>query len=37
MLEEQKAEGKEEVLEVLCKFCDKKECFTRDDIDKLFE
>jgi molecular chaperone Hsp33 len=37
MLEEQKAEGKEEVLEVLCKFCDKKELFTKDDIDKLFE
>ena len=37
MLEEQVAEGKDESLEVLCKFCDKKEIFTRKDIDKLFE
>ena len=37
MLDEQKAEGKEDVLEVLCKFCDKKERYTKDDIDKLFE
>ncbi|MBR2387217.1 MAG: Hsp33 family molecular chaperone HslO [Clostridia bacterium] len=37
MLEEQVAEGKDESLEVLCKFCDKKEIFTKKDIDKLFE
>ena len=37
MLEEQVAEGKDESLEVLCKFCDKKEVFTKKDIDKLFE
>lgn len=37
MLEEQLAEGKDESLEVLCKFCDKKEIFTKNDIDKLFE
>ena len=37
MLDEQLAEGKDESLEVLCKFCDKKEVFTKKDIDKLFE
>ncbi len=37
MLEEQVDEGKDESLEVLCKFCDKKEIFTKKDIDKLFE
>ena len=37
MLEEQVAEGKDESLEVLCKFCDKKEVYTKKDIDKLFE
>ena len=37
MLEEQVSEGKDESLEVLCKFCDKKEVFTKKDIDKLFE
>ena len=37
MLEEQVAEGKDESLEVLCKFCDKKEVFTKKDIGKLFE
>ena len=36
MLEEQLAEGKDESLEVLCKFCDKKEVFNKKDIDKLF-
>ena len=37
MLSEQVAEGKDESLEVLCRFCDKKEVFTKNDIDKLFD
>ena len=37
MLSEQLAEGKDESLEVLCKFCDKKEIFNKEDIDALFE
>ena len=37
MLSEQVTEGKDESLEVLCKFCDKKEIFDRNAIDKLFE
>ena len=37
MLSEQVAEGKDESLEVLCKFCDKKEVFNKKDIDNLFE
>lgn len=37
MLTEQVAEGKDESLEVLCRFCDKKEVFTKNDIDKMFE
>ena len=37
MLAEQVAEGKDESLEVLCKFCDKKEVFDKKAIDKLFE
>ena len=37
MLDEQVSEGKDESLEVLCRFCDKKEIFTKNDIDKLFE
>ena len=37
MLAEQVSEGKDESLEVLCRFCDKKEVFTKQDIDKLFE
>lgn len=37
MLAEQVAEGKNESLEVLCKFCDKKEVFDKKAIDKLFE
>ena len=37
MLAEQVAEGKDENLEVLCKFCDKKEVFDKKAIDKLFE
>ena len=37
MLTEQVAEGKDESLEVLCRFCDKKEVFTKNDIDKMFD
>lgn len=37
MLSEQVAEGKEECLEVVCRFCDKTERFTKEDIDALFE
>lgn len=37
MLAEQVAEGKDESLEVLCKFCDKKEIFNKKDIDRLFQ
>ena len=37
MLWEQVAEGKEEQLEVNCRFCDKKHVFTREDIEKMFE
>ena len=36
MLVEQLAEGKEEHLEVNCRFCNKKHCFTREDIEKMF-
>ena len=36
MLAEQVAEGKEEYLEVNCRFCNKKHLFTRDDIEKMF-
>ena len=37
MLAEQIAEGKEEQLEVNCRFCNKKHIFTREDIEKMFE
>ena len=37
MLAEQVAEGKDESLEVACRFCDKKEIFNKKDIDKLFK
>ena len=37
MLSEQISEGKEEQLEVNCRFCDKKHIFTREDIEKMFE
>ena len=36
MLEEQKAEGKDDELEVNCRFCGRSEKFTRKDIDKMF-
>lgn len=35
LLDEQIAEGKEERLEVVCRFCGKKEYFTREDVDKF--
>jgi len=35
MLAEQTAEGKEELLEVSCRFCGRKECFDRADIDRM--
>lgn len=37
MLLEQVSEGKEEHLEVNCRFCNKKHTFTRQDIEKMFE
>ena len=37
MLAEQVAEGKGEELEVTCRFCDRKEIFTRDDIEKMLK
>ena len=37
MLAEQISEGKEEYLEVNCRFCNKKHIFTRNDIEKMFE
>ena len=36
MLAEQIAEGKEEHLEVNCRFCNKKHLFTRADVEKMF-
>lgn len=36
MLAEQTREGKPEQLEVNCRFCDKKQYYTRSDIEKLF-
>ena len=36
MLEEQKAEGKADELEVNCRFCGRSEKFTRKDVDKMF-
>ena len=36
MLAEQVAEGKEEKLEVNCRFCNKKHSFDRNDIEKMF-
>ena len=37
MLAEQVAEGKAEELEVNCRFCDRKEIFTREDIDRMMK
>jgi molecular chaperone Hsp33 len=37
MLEEQKKEGKDDELEVCCRFCGRKEIFTRNDIDRMIE
>ena len=36
MLDEQISEGKPPVLTVNCRFCDKKQTFTREDIEKMF-
>ncbi len=36
MLDEQVAEGKPPVLTVNCRFCDKSQRFTREDIDRMF-
>lgn len=36
LLEEQIAEGKSEKLEVACRFCDRKQYYNRDDIEKMF-
>ncbi|MBE6677092.1 MAG: Hsp33 family molecular chaperone HslO [Ruminococcaceae bacterium] len=36
LLAEQKAEGKDEELEVCCRFCDKKYYFGKQDVDKMF-
>lgn len=36
MLAEQVAEGKEEALEVSCRFCGRKERFTPEDVEKMF-
>lgn len=36
LVDEQVAEGKGERLEVTCRFCDKKQYYNRDDIEKMF-
>ncbi len=36
MLKEQKEEGKDEQLDVLCRFCNKKHSFTKTDIQNMF-
>ena len=37
ILDEQKAEGKGEIITLECNFCDKKYEFTREDVSKLFK
>lgn len=37
MLAEQVAEGKAEELEVCCRFCDRKEIFTKEDIERMLK
>ncbi len=37
MLEEQEKEGKDDSLEVCCRFCGRREMFTRADIDRLVQ
>ena len=37
MLWEQVCEGKDEQLEVNCRFCNKKHIFTREDVEKMFD
>ncbi len=37
ILDEQKSEGKEELITLECNFCDKKYEFTREDISRLFK
>ncbi len=36
LLDEQVKEGKPETLEVLCRFCDKKQYYTKTDIEEMF-
>lgn len=36
LLDEQVAEGKGDVLEVACRFCDKKQYYTRADVESMF-
>ncbi len=36
LIDEQVAEGKGETLEVACRFCDKKQYYVRDDVEKMF-
>ncbi len=36
LLQEQSAEGKPERLEINCRFCDRKQYYNRDDIEKMF-
>ncbi len=36
LLDEQVAEGKPETLEVACRFCDRKQTYTRRDIEEMF-
>ena len=36
LVDEQVAEGKGERLEVCCRFCDKKQYYNRQDIEKMF-